>query len=53
MSNEQTRANIAAWTAIILGLVLGMLLKRVRFGFIFGIILGFVAVYMLWGRKKK
>lgn len=53
MSNERMRANIAAWSAIILGLVLGMLLKRVRFGFIFGIVLGFVAVYLLWGRRKR
>jgi hypothetical protein len=53
MSSSQSRKDIAAWTAIILGVVLGILLRRVRFGFLFGLILGAVAVFFLWNRKKK
>jgi uncharacterized membrane protein YfcA len=52
MSSKNSRTDIAAWVAIIIGLVLGFLLKRVRFGFIFGLALGFVAVYMLFRKRK-
>lgn len=52
MSNQNTRTDIAAWTAIALGLLLGFLLKRVRFGFIIGLVLGMVVVFLLWRRKK-
>lgn len=53
MSKQPTRSDTAAWIAIGLGLVLGFLLKRVRFGFLFGLALGFAAVYMLWRKKKQ
>jgi hypothetical protein len=51
-NNQKTKIDIAAWSAIALGLVLGFLLKRVRFGFIFGLILGVVIVF-LWSRKRR
>lgn len=49
---QRSKVDIAAWSAIILGLVLGFALKRVKFGFIFGLVLGIIIVY-LWSRKKK
>ncbi|MBL7729204.1 MAG: hypothetical protein JNM68_16030 [Dinghuibacter sp.] len=52
MSTNRTRTDIAAWTAIAIGLVLGMLLKRVRWGFIIGLAIGFIAVFLLWRKKK-
>jgi uncharacterized membrane-anchored protein YhcB (DUF1043 family) len=51
-NNQKSKIDIAAWSAIIIGLVLGFLLKRVKFGFIFGLALGVVIVY-LWSRKKN
>jgi membrane associated rhomboid family serine protease len=51
-NQQQSKIDIAAWVAIALGLVLGFLLKRVKFGFIFGLILGVVIVF-LWSRKRR
>jgi hypothetical protein len=50
--NKNTRTDIASWTAIVIALVLGFLLKRVKFGFIFGLVLGIGIVYM-WSRKRR
>ncbi len=48
--NQKSRLDISAWAAIILGLVLGFAIKRIKFGMIIGIVLGFVIVY-LWQKK--
>jgi hypothetical protein len=49
---DNRRKDIAAWTAIGIGLVLGILLKKVRYGFLFGIIIGATIVY-LFTRKRN
>jgi hypothetical protein len=51
--SSSRRRDIAAWTAIGLGLILGLLLRRVRFGFLIGLALGAVAVFLLARRKKN
>ncbi len=51
MANK-IRSDIATWGAIAIGLVLGYLLKRVRFGMIFGILFGIVIVYMMHKKMK-
>jgi F0F1-type ATP synthase assembly protein I len=50
--NKNSRVDIAAWTAIIIGLVLGFMLKRVKFGLIIGLVIGIAVVYM-WSRRRK
>jgi hypothetical protein len=49
---DNRRKDIAAWTAIGLGIVLGILLKRVRYGFLLGLLLGALIVY-LYTRKRR
>jgi hypothetical protein len=39
-----TRRNIAAVVAILLGLVIGIFIKRVRLGLLIGMVLGFIAI---------
>jgi NhaP-type Na+/H+ or K+/H+ antiporter len=53
--NQKTRnqkIDIASWSAIILGVVLGLLLRRVKFGFLVGLALGIIVVY-LFSRKRN
>ena len=47
------RGEMAFIFAIILGLVLGILIKRVRIGIILGLILGSVIVLLGWQRVNK
>jgi divalent metal cation (Fe/Co/Zn/Cd) transporter len=49
---KNRRADIVSWIAIIIGVGVGILLRKARFGFIFGLILGIVIVY-LWSRQKQ
>jgi hypothetical protein len=42
-----TRRNIAGVFAIVLGLVIGILIKRVRVGLLIGMVLGFIAISLL------
>jgi F0F1-type ATP synthase assembly protein I len=49
--DKNKRIDIAAWSAVILGLLIGLLLKRMRWGMVIGIILGFVIISLL--RKRK
>jgi F0F1-type ATP synthase assembly protein I len=52
-SNQQadvTRRNIAGVVAIILGLLIGIFIKKVKVGLIIGLVLGFIA-YSLLRRK--
>jgi len=55
MSSEQdevSRRNIAGIVAIVLGLAIGLFIKRVRVGLLIGIVLGIVAI-MLFKRKRS
>ena len=45
-----TRRNIAAIAAIVLGLVIGVFIKRIKVGMLIGIVLGFIAISLL---KKR
>jgi hypothetical protein len=47
------RGEMAFIFAIILGLVLGILIKRVRIGIILGLILGSAIVLLGWQRVNK
>ena len=51
MDREQqadiTRRNIAAIAAIVLGLAIGIFIKRIRIGLLIGIVLGFIAISLL------
>jgi hypothetical protein len=47
---DNTRKNIAAVFAIVLGLALGFFIKKVRIGLLIGVFLGFVA-YSLFNKK--
>jgi hypothetical protein len=57
MAGEQKpsvrRGEMAFIFAIILGLVLGILIKRVRLGIILGLILGSAIVFLGWLRINK
>lgn len=39
-----TRRNIAGVVAILLGLAIGLFIKRVKIGLLIGIVLGFIAI---------
>jgi hypothetical protein len=47
------RGEMAFIFAIILGLVLGILIKRVRLGIILGLVLGAAIVFLGWTRVNK
>ena len=47
------RGEMAFIFAIILGLVLGILIKRVRLGIILGLVLGAAIVFLGWTRANK
>ncbi len=51
-NNNIQNSNKVAWIAIVVGLLIGFLLKRVRFGFIFGLALGIGLVYLA-SRKRN
>jgi len=57
MAGEQKpsarRGDMAFIFAIVLGLVLGVLIKRVRLGIILGLILGSAIVFLGWIRVNK
>jgi O-antigen ligase len=54
MNNDQqadiTRRNIAGVVAIVLGLAIGLFIKRVKIGLLIGIVLGFIAISLF---KRK
>jgi hypothetical protein len=54
MSKEQqadiTRRNIAGGAAIVLGLAIGIFVRRIKVGLIIGLVLGFIAISLL---KRK
>lgn len=47
------RGEMAFIFAIILGLVLGILIKRVRIGILFGVVLGSAIVFLGWVRSTR
>jgi hypothetical protein len=47
---DATRRNIAGIFAIVLGLALGIFIKRIKVGLLIGVALGFIAYALL--RKK-
>ena len=51
-SSPQSRREIGFVVAIVLGLLLGIFIKRVRVGLLIGLVLGLLAVGMISGRRK-
>ncbi|MEP6748714.1 MAG: hypothetical protein ABJB86_13370 [Bacteroidota bacterium] len=51
MANS-SRREIGFVVAIVLGLLLGIFIKRVRVGLLIGLVLGLAAVGMISGRRK-
>lgn len=51
--SKQSRSELAMWVAIILGLVLGLLIKRVRLGILLGLVLGGAIVFTGWLRSTR
>jgi len=52
-STKQSRSEVAMWLAIVLGLVLGMLVKRVRLGILLGLFLAGLIVFTGWLRNSR
>ena len=50
---DQRRGDMAFIFAIILGLALGIAIKKIRVGIILGIALGIFVVFTGWMRSKK
>jgi hypothetical protein len=51
-NSSQSRREIGFIIAIVLGLLLGIFIKRVRIGLLIGLALGLLAAAMISGRKK-
>lgn len=47
------RGEMAFIFAIVIGLLLGILIKRVRIGILIGLVLGFCIVLLGWSRATK
>jgi len=47
------RGEVAIIFAVVLGLVLGILIKRVKLGIILGLIIGGAIVFLGWTRANK
>ena len=52
-NTQQSRSEVAMWLAIVLGLVLGMLVKRVRLGILLGLFLAGLIVFTGWLRNSR
>ncbi|MFM7671733.1 MAG: hypothetical protein ACKO6Q_03975 [Bacteroidota bacterium] len=50
---KQSRSEWAMWLAILLGLLLGMLIKRVRLGILLGLFLAGLIVFTTWLRQSR
>ncbi|MEY3324578.1 MAG: hypothetical protein RL316_1289 [Bacteroidota bacterium] len=53
MGKSQQRSDWAMGIAIVLGLVIGIAIKRVRIGIILGLLLGGLIVWTGWIRHKR
>lgn len=51
-NSSQSRREIGFVVAIVLGLLLGIFIKRVRVGLLIGLALGLLAAGIISGRKK-
>jgi hypothetical protein len=52
-NSSQRRREIGFGIAIVLGLLLGIFIKRVKIGLLIGLALGLLAAGMISGRKKE
>jgi NhaP-type Na+/H+ or K+/H+ antiporter len=50
---EITRQNIAGVVAILLGLAIGLFIKRVKIGLLIGIVLGFIAISLFRRNNRR
>ena len=51
-NSSQSRREIGFIIAIVMGLLLGFFIKRIRIGLLIGLALGLLAAGMISGRKK-
>lgn len=51
--SKQSRSEVAMWLAIVLGLILGVLIKRVRLGILLGLFLAGLIVFTGWLRSTR
>lgn len=51
--SQRSRAEAAMIFAVVLGLILGVLIKRVRLGILLGLIIGGAIVFLGWIRTQK
>lgn len=52
-SSKRSRSDLAMWVAILLGLALGILIKRVRLGILLGLILAGLIVFTGWLKNTR
>ncbi len=52
MANN-SKIDLLSWTAIILGLVIGFMLKKAKVGIIVGLVLGVIIVYLVNKSRLK
>jgi Kef-type K+ transport system membrane component KefB len=52
-TSKKSRIEVSMWLAILLGLLLGILIKRVRIGILLGLILAGLIVFTGWIRKSR
>jgi uncharacterized protein YqgC (DUF456 family) len=52
-SSPQSRREIGIILAVVLGLLLGFFIKRVRIGLLIGLFLGILAAGLMSGRKNN
>jgi F0F1-type ATP synthase assembly protein I len=51
--SQAGRSEAALMIAIVLGLIIGILIKKVRLGIIFGLILGSTIVFLSWLKTQR
>ena len=51
--SKKSRSEVAMWLAIILGLILGLLIKRVRLGILLGLVLAGLIVFTGWLKSSR
>lgn len=52
-ASKKSRSEVAMWLAIVIGLVLGMLIKRVRLGILLGLVIAGLIVLTGWIRSNR
>ncbi len=51
--SKKARSEWAMWLAIVMGIVLGILIKRVRLGILLGLIIAGLIVFTGWIRNSR